>query len=606
MPRTKKTLELQNLRKYDVYIEDRTETSDYFQVSNLPSQFTGGKNSFLINASEFLQDKSTILIEILDYNGNPIYHRIVPNYTEAKAKLISVEIYNTTPSGIATIILMGKAISTTNGVSIPPEWQNTYNVRWVKNVFVNPLAINSSPIRFLTTPQVTAQENRFESALTSSYVTSRVPFTASLLPILYSSIQNGYTIEAVAPATFSGYHFTGKLTGSLSINGRSVSVNLPITNILNKTKAFSTGYLVQSPLSSGILKSIYVTSGSYTSSIYGSNYGVTSSVLLEYSTLESARTKVPTSYANIRVTNMSTVSGEIYKVRVYGRAARSNANFKIIGDIPVNTEELLYTSSLVGNLPIGDVFAVPSASENWYAGQLEVNLQSTAPIFPYSGSAAYYSSSVLTGQFSISSSSDTLLNSIYAGVPIDVSTNKFIGLVSQSGYFIGNTRPVILFPSSEYTLEFDAYYSSYSSSVVLSGNSPRVDIYLIGDSVTPIISKNPLGQKIGELTKNSDARWIQKKQFNFTPAIKSSGNVSIRFVISNGFWYFSNVSLKPASDFRFGPDEVQFLVPNTEYFNDAIEYRIEFFDINNNSANISATATPTFFTGSGIDLGTLP
>lgn len=606
MPRTKKTLELQNLKKYDVYIEDRTETSDYFQVSNLPSQFTGGKNSFLINASEFLQDRSTILSEILDYNGNPIYHRIVPRYTEGKAKLVSVEIYNTTPSGIATIILMGKAVSTPSGTSIPSDWQNTYNVRWVKNIFVNPLTINSSPIRFLTTPQAVSTENRFQNSLTSSYYTSNVPVTASLVPLLYSSIQNGYGIDAIAPTTFSSYHFAGKLTGSVEINGKSVLVDLPITNILNKNKAFSTGYLIQSPLASGILKSIYLTSGSYSSSIYGTNYGVTSSVLLQYSALVTSRTKVPVSYANIRITNMNTVSGEINKIRVYNRAASSNADFKIVGDVKVKTEELLYTSSIVGNLAIGDIFVTPSASENWYAGRLEVNTQVTSPIFPYSGSATYYDSSVLAGQFSVSSSSDPLLTAIYAGIPVDSVTNKFVGSVSQSGYFIGTKRPVTLYPTSEYTLEFDAYYSGYSASVSLSGNPPHVDIYLVGNANLPVISKNPFGQKLGELKGNKGARWIQKKQFNFTPAIKTFGDVSIRFVVSNGFWYFSNISLKAASDAQFGPDEIQFLIPNTEYFNDSIEYKVEFFDINNNSANISAIAAPTFFTGSGIDLGTLP
>lgn len=606
MPRIKKSLELQNLRKYDVLIEDRTETSAYFEVSNLSSQFTGGKNSFLINASEFLQNKSTILIEILDYNGNPIYNRVVPNYTEGKAKLISVEIYNTTPSGIATIILMGKAVSTPDGTPIPREWQNTYNVRWVKNIFVNPLVTNSSPIRFLTAPLASSQENRFQNALTSSYYTTSVPFTASLTPILYSSVQNGYAINAVAPATFSSYHFTGKLTGSLEINGKSVLVDLPITNILNKYTGFSTGYLIQSPFTSGILKSIYLTSGSYTSSIYGTNYNVTSSVLLQYSALVTSRTKVPISYANIRVTNMNTVSGEINKLRVYSRAASSNADFKIVGDINVKTEELLYTSSLVGNLPIGDISVTPSASENWYAGTLTLNAESTAPIFPYSGSATYYNASVLTNQFGISSSVEPLLNAISAGIPIDVVTNNFIGSVSQSGYFIGNKRPVVLYPTSEYTLEFDAYYSAYSASVLLGGNAPRVDIYLIGSSNLPIISKNPLGQKIGELRGNNGSRWIQKKQFNFTPSIKTFGDVNVRFVVSNGFWYFSNISLKAASDLQFGPDEIQFLIPNTEYFNDSIEYKVEFFDINNNSANIAAIAAPTFFTGSGIDLGILP
>lgn len=606
MPKTQKSLQLQNLRKYDVYIEDTSETSDYFEITNLPSQFTGGRNSFLINGSDYLQDKSTILIEILDYNGNPIYYRIVPNYSEAKAKLISVEIYNTTPSGIATIIVMGKADVTVNRQPVPAEWKNTYNVRWVKRVSVNPLAVNVSPLRFVTAPQITVREDRFQSALTSSYKTYTLPFTASLTPILYSSIQSGYFIDAVAPSSFSSYHFNGKFTGSYQINGVPVEVNLPITNILNKSKAFSTGYLIKSPLGKGILKSTYLTSGSYSSSVYNTPYLVSSNATLQYSILSTERTKVPVSYANLRITNLSTVSGEVNKIRVYSRAASSNAEFKLIGDIGVKTEELLTTSSLIGSLPIGDIFVSPSASNNWYAGQLTTNPARNNQIYPYSGSSVYYDSSVNTNRFAISASNEVLIDSIYAGVPIDLSNNRFSGSVSQSGYFIGNKNPFVLYPTTEYTLELNAYYSTLSSSVEVGGNAPRVDIYMIGTPTAPIISKNPLGQKIGELVGKNTSQWFQQKQFNFKPALNTYGNTSLRFVVSNGFWYFSDISIKPASDFRFAPDETQFLIPNTDYFNDSVEYKVEFFDINNNSANISTVAAPTFFTGSGIDLGTLP
>jgi hypothetical protein len=82
--------------------------------------------------------------------------------------------------------------------------------------------------------------------------------------------------------------------------------------------------------------------------------------------------------------------------------------------------------------------------------------------------------------------------------------------------------------------------------------------------------------------------------------------VGVRLAISNGFWHFSNISLKPASDRLFAPDEAQFLVPNTEYYNEYLQYKVEFFDINNNSTDISIISVPTFFSGSNIDLGVLP
>ncbi len=136
----------------------------------------------------------------------------------------------------------------------------------------------------------------------------------------------------------------------------------------------------------------------------------------------------------------------------------------------------------------------------------------------------------------------------------------------------------------------------------------KVDIYLIGVEGTKVIDNNPLGQKIGTLTLPSGAEtyWYQDQQLNFTPQLAAAGNVGIRFVVSNGFWYFSEISLKPASDRLFAPDEAQILVPNTEYYNELLQHKIEFFDINSNSTDIAIESIPTFFTGSNIDLGTIP
>lgn len=120
-------------------------------------------------------------------------------------------------------------------------------------------------------------------------------------------------------------------------------------------------------------------------------------------------------------------------------------------------------------------------------------------------------------------------------------------------------------------------------------------------------SDNPLGQLIGNLTPSTDVSRFDNTSFNFTPVLtKETGTIGIRFVIKNGFWNFSNISLKAASDGLFPPDEVDIIIPNTDYHNSLLQYKVEFFDLNNNSANISAVSTPTFFTGSNIDLGVLP
>jgi hypothetical protein len=276
----------------------------------------------------------------------------------------------------------------------------------------------------------------------------------------------------------------------------------------------------------------------------------------------------------------------------------------LVANVSVTTEELLTSSSIRGDIAIGDFNLSPTASANWYSDRLET---SSNVVYTISGSSAYYNSATTVTPFTLSVGDETLLRSMISAVPT-VNNNSFAGQVSESGYFIGTKRDVIVFPTTEYSLTLDAYYKQTSGSVTLTGKTPLVNIYIIGVSGSSLVSNDPLGQNIGQLkvVNGSTVQWYQNQQFNFTPALSASGKVSLRFVISNGFWNFSNISIRPASDRLFSPDEAQFLVPNTEYFNDYLQHKIEFFDINNNSTDVDAISIPTFFTGSNIDLGTLP
>ncbi len=602
MPKTRKTIQLKYLATYDVLIEDTSSTSTYFQVANLPRMFTGGRNSFLIAGSSLLAPGSTIEIEILDANGNSIYQNPVKNYVEGTARLVTVEINEATAPGFATIILLGRASIQENGDEIPPDWQNSYNVRWSTQILVEPRARNTSPLIFETTPRAFTEEKRLYSVNTSSYTTTSSLFTASLTQIpYYSTIQDGYLIKAVS-ASFSSSYLGGYITGSLLINDISASLSLPITDILNDTTALSTGYLIQT-VDGRTVDKLYLYSGSYQTQVFGATENVTSSANIEYSILETENIHIPMSYAKIRLVNLNTVSGEIYKFKVYSKVSTNLSEYKLIANVATTTTELLVTSSIRGELPIGDFNISPIAAASWYADKLETGSNT---LYDISGSSAYYDSSITITPFTISVTDDVLLRSIRAEVPI-YNDSGYDGYLSASGYFIGSINPVQLFSTTEYTFQLDAMYKQTSGSANLMGVTPKVDIYLIGVNGSSIINNNPLGQKIGTLEGNTTGvQRYQAQQFNFNPQLADSGYVGVRFVITNGFWYFSNISLKPASDKLFSPDEVTFVVPNTEHHNEYLQHKIEFFDINNNSTDVSIVSIPTFFTGSNIDLGIIP
>ena len=605
MAKTRKTLQLKNLAKYDVLIEDTSSSSVYFQVTNLPPSFTGGRNSFLLAGSSALKPGSSVQIEILDSAGVPIFQNPIQKYLQGTSRLVSVEITENTTPGFATIIILGQATVLPNGEPVPPDWQDSYNVRWTKRISIEPNLRNSSPLILENTPTILSEESRLYSVSTSSYTSASVPFTASLTPTLYSSFQIGYTIKAESPTVFSEDYFGGYITGSMIIDGVSASLYLPITDILNNTTAFSTGQLIK--LEDGrIVDKIYLRSGSYTTELFGSSSSITTTANLVYSNLDVPNIHIPVSYAKLRVVNLNTVSGEIYKFKVYSKVSTNLSEYKLVADVPVVTSELLVSSSVRGDLPIGDFHTLPTASDNWYADRLET---SSNAVYTISGSTAYYHSetSASVTPFTLQVSDNILLRSIKAEIPI-YNNEKYNGYVSASGYFVGNKKSVQVFPTTEYTLQFDAFYKKTSGSINLTGVDPKVDIYIIGVDGGKIVDNDPLGQKIGtlKLPIGAETYWFQDQQFNFTPQLPTDGRVGIRFVVNNGFWYFSEISLKPASDRLFAPDEAQILVPNTEYYNEYLQHKIEFFDINNNSTDISVVSIPTFFTGSNIDLGTLP
>lgn len=601
MAKTRKTVQLNNLAKYDVLIEDTSASSTYFQITNLPPSFTGGRNSFLIAGSSVLKPASSIQIEILDAAGLPIFENPIQKYVQGNSRLISVEVNENTTPGFATIIILGQATTLPDGTPVPPDWQNSYNVRWTKKILVEPNLRNSSPIILENTPVVFSEESRLYSVLTSSYFSASLPFTASLTPTLYSSFQIGYTIKAEAPTTFSADYFGGYITGSMLVDGVSASLYIPITDILNETTAFSTGQLIK--LEDGrVLDKLYLRSGSYTTPLFGTSSAVTTSANLVYSKLDTTNLHIPVSYGKLRVVNLNTVSGELYKFKVYSKVSTNYSDYKLVADVPVTTSELLVTSSIRGDLPIGDFNVSTTASLHWYSDRLET---SSNVVYSISGSQEYYVPT--TGSLPLYITDDILIRSVRAEVPT-FNNQKYAGYLSASGYFIGNKKSLRIFPTTEYTIDFDAFYKKTSGSINLTGVTPKVDIYLIGVEGTKIIDNDPLGQKIGTLkvVEGTETQWYQDQQFNFTPQLSTDGYVGIRFVVSNGFWYFSEISIKPASDKLFSPDEAQILVPNTEYYNEYLQHKIEFFDINNNSTDVSVVSIPTFFTGSNIDLGTLP
>ena len=174
----KKTLFAENLDRYNTFVQDTDVNSKYFKITELSDTFTGGKNAFLIQGSEYLVPDTLIKIELKDASGNIIYHEpgegivsssildsnskpIITEYFEGVSKVVAVYIYPETAYGPCTLTILGELSEYDNNglrAPVPLNWQGQYNVKWQKQINVNPALANTTKIRFYKRPVVDISE----------------------------------------------------------------------------------------------------------------------------------------------------------------------------------------------------------------------------------------------------------------------------------------------------------------------------------------------------------------------------------------------------------------------------------------------------------------
>jgi len=192
-----KTSFAKDLDRFNVLVNDVNPNSRYFRISELPDTLTGGKNAFLIAGSEELVPDTKIQIEIKDSIGNIIYHEpgegmintnisgsantsIIAEYFEGVSKVVAIYIYPETTFGPCTLTILGEVDKYEDGngilTPVPIDWIGKYNVKWQKQLNVNPSLANTTKIRFYQRPQATITEilNPIYTIVSGSKVASAV------------------------------------------------------------------------------------------------------------------------------------------------------------------------------------------------------------------------------------------------------------------------------------------------------------------------------------------------------------------------------------------------------------------------------------------------
>jgi hypothetical protein len=602
MARTRRQRSPQNLYKYDVLIEDSGPRSDYFRLTQFDGYFTGGRNAFLVAGATTLQPRSKILVEVLDKDGGAVFSTPVPGFIEGNSRLVQVEVYQDTPIGRGKLVILGCTDTYLDGTPVPPEWRNKYNVRWITDITISPRVENRTPIRFERPPQLVVEEKFYNPPESSSFfsnVTESLNFR--LEPKYFNVFPNGY-VALVAGTPTERYftkHIGGKFTGSLTLvtpdGVDTLVVDVPITRIFNRATAESEGKILYTQNGTLVTDLVISASGTYSASL-NKNTPVlvsASNVVLSFNELVTDNIGLPRSFVDVRVVDLSTISGEVAKVRLSYKRTTDPGEYVALSEFPTNVRELLAVDENDQIVETGQ-FRATDFTQYWYSTTASFSRGDVNPSVPVS-----YTNSSTSVDFSLQSCV-YLLDAITAIPPI-VSGSYINDVVSIIGTKENNT--LSLFPRSEYTLAFDALVSKTSGSVELFQDDYSMEVYLMvpSGSTGRVLTTDPRGQLLGTLTPDDFfvRQNFETVEFNFTPQISGSGEFGLRFVMYGGHWNIANVSIKPATERFFSPDEVNVIVPNEFRHDELVTYQAEFLDIDNNSLEIVATSLPTNIEGIG-------
>ena len=639
-------------------INDNENNSQYFRVAAFPEELTSGKNSFkMYGDNTLLKPNSEIFIQITDVNGNPIYHH-VNNYVDSTGRLlISVYIFPDTPPGIGVVQIIGVATKRPNGSLVPYSWRNKFNVKWTRNIFIEPERINKTPIVFKQIPGVTIKEYEREY-LTQTYLTGESIATSSVGSITYNYQGFGDALVTLTGGTFSQSMAGGILTvpapsislptGTSIVSGSDTVYSAYIDSVINSTTIKVAPYILNvendqyaSPSQVGGRGPIVVSS--FQSAFPVTNFGPESNYTIEYQQQATYATgsQNSQSFASITLKNIDPIAGNIHSIKTYMKS-HGYQDFLPVGESILQERDLLV--NLASDLAydrMGD-FKSQEIINNFWTSE-SVGQPGHVPYSKHDDSQMI-SSVLISGSTTLSGSSN------YPDLTV---SDPYIKFVSKTG--------IDLYKDNEYQIKFKVVCESDTPSQI---SSSRMDVYISGSHIGKggregrfddcIDGSRNLGERLVKLETDNAAPNLVTNVAQFvniaalaasnapvniqSPTFSTTGNVTVGatfqgnssnfvsynnlsshderaielsftpsldttahlvFAVTRGKWYISDIEIEGASDFGFTPNHTFLEIPiQTAQADDILDFKFEFYNANGDIANISLTTQSLSFVGS--------
>lgn len=527
-----------------VWFEDTSLTSpEYLQITEFPTRLTAGKNLFKLKGHPTnLQINGLVNLEILDYNGDPIYHEVVNYLDDDKSRVVAIYIYEDTPAGDCTITVL------TEAVNVPAEWKDRYNIRWTRSVPINPNISNSSEIIFENEPTLIINEQigPHLNRVYSSGIQFPTYNTGTVRYFLYNKTP---AIEIIG-GKFSGDMVNGTITITSPVNATPTPNFPPATTQYSSTikKVLSdslilldTDYTVYSN------KSLSThTFNSFDSSTFNLTYEQTPSYIA---------TQNSESYALIEITGLEPATGDVSRIKMYMNNKGTVGTWEPINDIELGETEIFVnnTSSLYPDQSIGLFTSQSIIDTYWYGFTYLGKTVGTAPTLTWNTSS--------------------LNNAMYIQNNTDISAKNAVTVIKST---IGGT----FIEDSGYKIVFDALG-------IRTTGDPKIAIYLSGsafsyDSTDYFNQEFPeiMGKRIGELTVKTNNQRFDDIKFNFKAA--NTGTATLILVVESGDWKISDIRTTSDNDIGYTPNytRIKTLVPTAHKINNQLSFKAEYYNIN--------------------------
>ena len=536
-----------------VFYEDNSLTSpDYFQISEFPIRLTAGKNLFKLRGHPTnLRVGGGLGIEVLDYNGDPIYTEVVDFIDEDKSRVIAIYIYDDTSPGDCTITLVAEA-SNIQGTPTPTDWQNKVNTRWKRTVPVNPMVANVSEIIFEKLPTVTVAE-QIGVQLDRQYATTQFP-TYNTGTIRFFSF-NGQPAIELTGGTFITDMKTGTVTVASPVNPSPTPAYPVVT-----TPYVSTVSKILTPTTALLDKEYTVYSSE---SIFPHTFNAfdNSSYSLTYeATPTYVETENSQSFAYIQIEGLEPATGDVSRTKVYTNNKGTVGTWELVNDVELEETEILVpsTSSLRPDVSIGELKSQTTIDTYWEGHVYTGNIETTAPL--------------------TASSVTELDAAVKISSGVDISPNNYVVTFQNKDAYNG-----VFIKDSAYKVTFDAYGIKQSPDNFA---DPVIAVYMSGSAfdynTTDLFNQDlpkQLGKRVGELRVSGESQIFDNQTFSFDT--DATGHGSLIFVIESGQWQLADIHVITDNDVGYTPNytRIKTFIETTHKIDNQISFKVEYYNV---------------------------